>query len=130
MNIHRTFFIIAALMGLLSVAIGAFAAHGLSAILSEKALGWIDTGVQYQMFHTLVVLVLAVWLKQSRQARLLRFAATSFVMGVVLFSGSLYTMAITNYTGLALLTPIGGVLFLIAWSLLIYVGIQSDAVEK
>lgn len=130
MNIHRTFFIIAAIFGLTSVAIGAFAAHGLSNLLSEKALGWIDTGVQYQMFHTLAILLLAVCLKQSAQSRILVYAAGCFTAGILLFSGSLYAMAITNLTGLALLTPIGGVLFLIAWSLLIYAGIPLDAADQ
>ena len=113
------------------MAIGAFAAHGLKAILTAQALGWIQTGVQYQMMHSLVILVLALAIKQWPHWPGLAKAAYSFIIGIVLFSGSLYFMALSQIAqadigALAILTPIGGLAFLVGWGLLAWAAIRSD----
>ena len=79
------------LSGFFCVALGAFAAHGLSHILEAKALSWIDTGLEYQMFHTIAVL--AVALSALRDNKFARLSMSSWLIGILLFSGSLYALA-------------------------------------
>ena len=110
--------LLAAFLGFSSVAIGAFAAHGLKGHLTEQAMAWLQTGVQYQMAHSLVILVLSFALKMWPNWSLLKYSAYGFVLGILLFSGSLYFMAITHNKALALLTPIGGLSLLVAWAIL------------
>ncbi len=126
MNSYKPLLIIAALFGGLSVAIGAFAAHGLKATLDSQALAWIQTGVQYQMFHSLAILVLAVAIKQWPHWPGLDKTAYSFIIGILLFCGSLYFMALTNIRALGIITPIGGLAFLTGWALLVWAAIRSD----
>ncbi|MGQ8365760.1 DUF423 domain-containing protein [Glaciecola sp. 1036] len=104
---------IAALSGFLCVAIGAFAAHGLKHILDAYALGIIDTGIKYQMFHTLVLLILPFLAEKLEFS--FNFIGWAFVTGILLFSGSLYALAMTGIKGFAFLTPIGGTIWLFAW---------------
>lgn len=106
-----------ALCGFLTVAIGAFAAHGLRGMLDEQHLAWVETGVRYQGLHSLALLGLAI-LAAIRPARLLNGAAAAFVLGIVLFSGSLYGLALTDARAFAMATPFGGSLFLLGWLLL------------
>lgn len=113
-------------MAALSVLIGAFAAHALKAKISTQALGWIETGVQYQQFHSLAILIIGFIIKQSPLWRGLDKAAYSFIIGTLLFSGSLYFMALTGNRSLAILTPIGGLAFLLGWGLLIWAAVQTD----
>ncbi len=103
-----------ALSGFLCVAIGAFGAHGID---DARAKALIDTGVRYQMFHTLVVLaiMIAAWGGWAW-----RGAQIAFLIGIVLFSGSLYAMAFGAPRVLGAVTPIGGVAFLIGWGLMAY----------
>nr|WP_136249597.1 DUF423 domain-containing protein [Ningiella ruwaisensis] len=106
-----------ALFALLSVAIGAFAAHGLKATLDDYALGIIETGARYQMYHALALILCGV-LMASLNLRL-RSVSICFTLGMVCFSGSLYLLATTGIKWLAFITPIGGFLFLAAWTLFI-----------
>ncbi len=126
MKSNKTLFIIAVVLAGSSVLIGAFAAHALKAQLSPQALGWIDTGVQYQQFHSLALLILAFAIKQWPNWPGLAKAAYSFIMGILLFSGSLYFMALTDMRSLALLTPLGGLVFLIGWGILIWAATRAD----
>ena len=103
-----------AIGGFLSVAMGAFAAHGLRHALDAQALGWIETAVRYQFWHSVALLALAA-LMAVRPARSLSIAAGAFVIGMVLFSGSLYAMALSGRQGFAWITPLGGACFLIGW---------------
>ena len=115
--------LIAALSGFFCVAIGAFAAHGLSKVLEPKALAWIETGVKYQMFHTLAILGVGIaqLCRESLLAsKMANVAASSWVLGVLLFSGSLYALALGAGQFLVWVTPIGGTLFLIGWLCLAY----------
>ncbi|MGK5085444.1 DUF423 domain-containing protein [Bdellovibrionota bacterium FG-1] len=105
-----------ATFGFLGVALGAFGAHGLSDRLSERALQIYHTGAQYQMYHALALLMLGVWSKvQSVENTPIQFAGWSFIIGIMIFSGSLYALALTDIKILGAVTPIGGVLFLIGW---------------
>ena len=116
---HNFVIALGALFGGLSVAIGAFAAHGLKAVLDARALAWVDTGAQYQMYHALVILILGFALKHWPEWRQLMWAASSFAVGILLFSGSLYVMAATQITALGIITPFGGLAFLVGWGLLV-----------
>ncbi|WP_314817165.1 DUF423 domain-containing protein [Aggregatibacter segnis] len=114
---------IAALSGFLCVTIGAFAAHGLSKVLEPKELAWIETGVKYQMFHTLAILGVGIaqLCRESLVAsKMANVAAGSWGLGVLLFSGSLYALALGAGKFLVWVTPVGGTLFLIGWFCLAY----------
>ena len=117
---------IAALSGFFCVALGAFAAHGLSHVLDEKALAWIDTGLKYQIFHTLAVLVIALSL--WHEAKFARLAMLAWSLGILLFSGSLYALAFGADKFLVWITPVGGTLFLIGWLCLAYGSFKSKSV--
>ena len=118
MKTDKILLLSAAVLSGSAVAIGAFAAHGLKPILSAQALQWMQTGVQYQLHHSIAILVLAFALKLWPAWSLLAKAAYSFIMGSLLFSGSLYFMALTGSKALVLLTPLGGLSFIIGWGLL------------
>ena len=109
---------IAALSGFLCVAIGAFAAHGLSQVLEPKELAWIETGLKYQIFHTLAVLMIALSL--WHEAKFAQLAMRAWSLGILLFSGSLYALAFDAGKFLVWITPVGGTLFLIGWLCLAY----------
>ena len=117
---------IAALSGFFCVALGAFAAHGLSHILDEKALAWIDTGLKYQIFHTLAVLIIALSL--WHEAKFAQLAMQAWSLGILLFSGSLYALAFSAGKFLVWITPVGGTLFLIGWLCLAYGSFKSKSV--
>lgn len=116
---------LAALMGFFSVAIGAFAAHGLKNVLPNYALMWVDTGVKYQMFHGGVLLILGFALKQWPKWRVLKWACASFLVGILLFSGSLYIMAATQIKALGMITPLGGLALLVGWLCLLVAAIKQ-----
>ena len=122
---------IAALSGFLCVMIGAFAAHGLSKVLEPKELAWIETGVKYQMFHTLAIMGIGIaqLCRESLVAsKMANVAASSWVLGVLLFSGSLYALALGAGKFLVWVTPVGGTLFLIGWLCLAYRSFKSKSV--
>lgn len=108
-----------ALLAGLAVATGAFGAHGLRGWLSEQALRWWHTAADYHLAHALALLSLGLFLRLSPPARprLIAAALWSFIAGLVLFSGSLYTMALTGVRALGAVTPFGGMSWLIAWGL-------------
>jgi len=116
------FLLLAALAGFTGVTMGAFGAHGLKHILSEHYLDVYKTAVNYQMWHALLLAVVAVLPRQ----RLLTWAAWSIVIGILLFSGSLYILAISKVGWLGMITPFGGVAFLLAWGLLAFVAYQHQ----
>ena len=113
----RTFLLIGALAGFLGVALGAFGAHALRSRLSPEMLAVFETGVRYQMYHALAVI--ATGLIAARMGGwLIVTAGWLFTAGIVLFSGSLYLLAVTGITVLGAITPIGGVAFLLGWACL------------
>jgi uncharacterized membrane protein YgdD (TMEM256/DUF423 family) len=109
--------LIAAVSGFLTVAIGAFAAHGLREALDAQQMAWVETGVHYQAWHSLALLAIAV-LAGFRPGRLLFASAAAFAFGILLFSGSLYVLALSGDRMAAIVTPFGGASFLSGWVLL------------
>jgi uncharacterized membrane protein YgdD (TMEM256/DUF423 family) len=116
----RTFLLAGALAGFVGVAFGAFGAHGLRGRLSPDMLAVFETGVRYQMYHALALMLTAALMMTGRieSGRAVAAAGWLFVAGIVLFSGSLYLLAVTGITVLGAITPIGGVAFLLGWACL------------
>ncbi|MEM9215700.1 MAG: DUF423 domain-containing protein [Cyanobacteria bacterium P01_F01_bin.150] len=110
---------LAGCLGALSVAAGAFASHALKAQLSDRALEIFETGAKYQMYHSLGLLLIAVLISQASTMGLsltwLNTAGISFIVGIILFSGSLYGLSFLGIKVLGAITPLGGVGFIIGW---------------
>lgn len=104
----------AALCGFIGVAMGAFGAHGLKHLLSEHYLDIYKTAVSYQMWHALLLAMIAL----LPEHKWLSWAAYSLIAGILLFSGSLYALTILNISWLGMITPLGGLAFLAGWALL------------
>jgi len=115
----KLFIIIGAVNAFLAVALGAFGAHGLEGRVEPKYLEIWKTGVTYQMFHAIGILIVGVLLGNLPATSLLSWSGWLMLIGVVLFSGSLYVMTLTKISILGAITPLGGVSFLVAWVLLI-----------
>lgn len=109
------FLFLSAICGLTGVAMGAFGAHGLKAVLSADMMAVYKTAVDYQMWHALGLGLVAVFRLQSPESCYLKWAGWLMFIGIILFSGSLYLLAISNLKWLGMITPIGGVSFLLAW---------------
>ena len=134
MNASR-WLVLGAVFGGLAVALGAFAAHGLDKVFVDKYSGQVrtvagetiplarkflndfKTGAEYQMYHSLALLVVGILARQRVSSRL-TVAGTAFVLGVILFSGSLYVLTLTGVTKWGMVTPFGGVAFLVGWTAL------------
>lgn len=114
----RLFVFCAALLGFAGVALGAFAAHGLKARLALEQLTTLQTAVHYQMLHALALLAVAL-LALHRPLRSLHWAGGFFLLGTLLFSGSLYLMVLAGWK-VGIVTPVGGVSFLIGWGCLAF----------
>jgi uncharacterized membrane protein YgdD (TMEM256/DUF423 family) len=114
----QTTLLLGALSALTGVAFGAFGAHGLKTIISPEMLAVYQTGVTYQMWHALGLILVALLQQPSPTAKLLTAATYLMFTGIVLFSGSLYALAILDIKALGMITPFGGVCFLIAWLLI------------
>lgn len=119
------FLLLSALGGFISVALGAFAAHGLRERLELPLLAVFQTGVQYQMYHALALLGVALWLRLAGPSVWLNAAGWLFVLGVLLFSGSLYALALGGPRWLGPVTPLGGLCFLLGWTALALCAIRT-----
>lgn len=108
---------IAAINGALAVLCGAFAAHGLKMRLSPDMVGVFDTGARYHLMHALAI-GLAALAARGPAAPRARLAAALFLAGIILFSGSLYLLALTGVPAYGFITPFGGVAFVAGWALL------------
>jgi uncharacterized membrane protein YgdD (TMEM256/DUF423 family) len=113
----RPWIAIAAVNALLAVAAGAFGAHGLEGRLSPKMLANFETGARYHMYHALAMLLTAIAAAHLR-SNLAGAACIAFLVGILLFSGSLYVLAMTGVTRLGMVTPFGGLAFMVGWALL------------
>jgi len=113
----KVFLVLGCLFAFLSIAIGAFGAHGLEGKISAHSLQIYKTGVQYQMFQTAGIFLVALLLDKFGSSTTLAWAGWLMVIGVVLFSGSLYALSVSNVKIIGAITPIGGVLFLVSWVL-------------
>ncbi|WP_027965164.1 DUF423 domain-containing protein [Halalkalibacillus halophilus] len=110
---------IGAISGFITVALGAFGAHGLENRLSEKMLQTWEKAVQYQMFHTMAIFIAGILLIRT-EIGMFQGAAWAFLIGIVLFSGSLYIYSLTSAKTFAMITPVGGLAFLVGWAILAY----------
>lgn len=108
--------------GLLAVAFGAFGAHALKSRFDDYSLGVFETAVQYQFYHSLALLAVALLLMQFPSSTLLKSSVTLFVMGIVVFSGSLYLLSFTGIRWLGAITPLGGLAFIAGWACLFTAG--------
>jgi len=113
--VDRIFTLIAAVSGFLSVAIGAFAAHGLAEKVDEHMLEIFKTGALYQTTQSLALLAVAILVSKSPLSRALFISGWAFVFGIVVFSGSLYLLVLLNMPVLGAITPVGGVGLLVGW---------------
>jgi uncharacterized membrane protein YgdD (TMEM256/DUF423 family) len=117
---HKSFLLLGAFLGAVAVALGAFGAHGLKQIVSTETVTVFQTGVQYQMYHTLALLLVAI-IYDRLPDRWIGWAGYFFVFGILFFSGSLYiitALKAADHTVPAIvgaITPIGGLLFILGW---------------
>jgi uncharacterized membrane protein YgdD (TMEM256/DUF423 family) len=122
MPFDRLFLAIAAILGGTAVAAGAFASHALRDQLSERMLGVFETGVRYQMYHALALVLVALLLQRAAAAAAVTgwLVATGwcFVAGVLIFSGSLYSLSLTQIKVLGAVAPLGGVALMVGWGCL------------
>lgn len=114
----RSMMIFTAISGFVLVALGAFGAHILSGFLGEQEMRWLHTGLQYQMLHTLAILGL-VAVTQRRKSIWFYWSSVLLALGTVMFSGSLYGLALSPFNFWVFVTPIGGVCFLVGWLLML-----------
>jgi uncharacterized membrane protein YgdD (TMEM256/DUF423 family) len=113
-GLARQWLVAGAVSGFFSVALGAFGAHALKEKLSARALEIYQTAVHYQMFHALALLALGLWASQNSHVDT-TLPGWGFLAGVMIFSGSLYALAVTDIRILGAITPVGGVAFLVGW---------------
>jgi uncharacterized membrane protein YgdD (TMEM256/DUF423 family) len=118
----RTFLLVGAVAAFLAVTLGAFGAHGLRGRLSPEMLAVFETGVRYHMYHALALILVALVMGRM-SGWLIQTAGWCFVAGIVLFSGSLYALALSGVTILGAVTPIGGLAFLAGWACLAFAAI-------
>ena len=114
---NHLFIRLGAIAGFVAVALGAFGAHALRAQLSADQLAVFETGVRYQLVHALALVLVGV-LAGRTSARLTTAAGWCFILGIVLFSGSLYVLTLTGTTAVGVVTPFGGLCFLAGWACL------------
>ncbi len=114
---EKVFFVIGAVAAGLGVLLGAFGAHGLQARLTPDLLETFETGVRYEIYHAFAILIVALALTRWNSP-LITWAGWAFLLGMVVFSGSLYILALTGVRWLGAITPIGGVAFIAGWVLL------------
>jgi len=118
----RWYISLAAVSGLLAVALGAFGAHALKARLDETALAVYQTAVQYHFYHSLALLAVGLFCLWLPQSRLLLASGMAFVIGLLVFCGSLYILSFTGMRWLGAITPLGGLSFMVGWTLLALAG--------
>ena len=116
---ERFFFVSGAIAAFIAVALGAFGAHSLKTRLSPDMLSIFEVGVRYQMYHALGLIAVA-WATARWPEANLNAAGWAFIIGIVIFSGSLYLLSLTDIRWLGAITPIGGLAFLIGWAILVW----------
>ena len=117
-------FLFAAAAGGLGVVLGAFGAHGLRGRIEERLLETFQTAVEYQMYHCLALMMVAVLMSMWGRSPALEIASYAFILGVLLFSGSLYGLVLMHMKWLGPVTPVGGLCFIVGWSALVCSGFQ------
>lgn len=128
---HKGFLKIAAFIGMLSVALGAFASHALKGMVSDHAVATFETGVRYQFYHVFALLAVGIIYKEFPSGKLI-WAGRLFITGILLFSGSLYTLAIVQasvkpgYNWIGAITPFGGICFIAGWVLFFFTLLRKN----
>jgi len=118
------YLVAAASSAMLAVILGAFAAHGLKSRISESMLSVFQTGVHYQFIHSIGIILLVVLYRQHAQVWYM-WSAGFMLAGIVLFSGSLYALALTEIKWFGPVTPLGGLCFILGWATLIVAALKS-----
>jgi uncharacterized membrane protein YgdD (TMEM256/DUF423 family) len=124
----RLFFALGSLSAFIAVALGAFGAHALKARLAPEMLAVFETAVRYQMTHALALLAVA-WACTRWPGSLVTTSGWLFVLGSVLFSGSLYALSLSGLRGLGAVTPIGGLAWLVGWGCLAWAAIKGASAQ-
>lgn len=120
---HRSFLLSGTLLAGIAVILGAFGAHGLKKVVPPETVTTFQTGVQYQMYHALALILAAIVFEKAGQQNLLNWAGYCFLAGILLFSGSLYLLTAMKATGkvgmegIGIITPFGGLFFIAGWLL-------------
>lgn len=124
---HKSFLQTGAILGGIAVLLGAFGAHGLKQIVPPESVTTFQTGVQYQMYHSLALLLIAI-ISERFPGKFIKLAGSFFIWGIILFSGSLYLLTIlkatetVGLTGIGIITPFGGLCFIAGW-LFLFIGV-------
>jgi uncharacterized membrane protein YgdD (TMEM256/DUF423 family) len=127
---NKNFLSIASLLGALSVALGAFAAHKLKEIFPADSQSIFETGVRYQFYHVFALFIVAI-LSERFKGKWINWSGYCFIAGIILFSGSLYTLAalkakdMVGLEGIGIITPFGGFFFIAGW-LLLFFGVSKE----
>lgn len=122
---HKTYLSAGAILGAIAVALGAFGAHGLKKLVPSETVTTFQTGVQYQVYHTIALFIAAI-LFEKYPNKWVKLAGAAFITGIILFSGSLYLLTALKATetvgleGLGVITPFGGAAFIAGWLFLFY----------
>ena len=127
---EKFFLIAGSLLALFAVVLGAFAAHGLQQVVSEKLIAIFRTGVDYQFYHSFALLITGILIHLFSASRLLKAAGIAFLIGIIIFSGSLYLYVFTGNKVFGMITPIGGLSFIIGWLLLTLSFFQLPILRK
>jgi uncharacterized membrane protein YgdD (TMEM256/DUF423 family) len=120
----RPALVLGALFALLAVMAGAFGAHGLRGVIDGRGLEVFQTAVTYQIYHSLALVLVAILPVAGLSRRLLGIAAGFFVAGILLFSGSLYLLVLTDLRWMGPVTPVGGIGFMVGWILVLMAGFR------
>lgn len=120
----KVFIILGAINAFLAVALGAFGAHGLEGKLEPKYIGIWEKAVKYQMFHSMGLFIVGILLGKFPASALLSWSGWLMFIGILLFAGSLYVLAVTQISVLGAITPLGGVSFLAAWVLIVIAAVK------
>jgi uncharacterized membrane protein YgdD (TMEM256/DUF423 family) len=128
---HRNYLLTGSLIAAIAVALGAFGAHGLKQLVPAETVVTFQTGVQYQFYHALALLITGI-IYERYPYKLIKRSAICFITGIILFSGSLYLLTLVKATetvglnGLGIITPVGGLFFIAGW-LLLFAGIYRKS---
>jgi uncharacterized membrane protein YgdD (TMEM256/DUF423 family) len=131
---HKSFLKTAAILGALSVALGAFAAHALKEKISDYAVNIFETGVRYQFYHVFALLAAGILYKEFHN-KFIRWSGLLFLAGIILFSGSLYLLTyikgavMPGYSWVGAITPIGGLAFILGW-IFLYIGCFKKSMSQ
>lgn len=126
-TINRGFVVTGAGFAMLAVMMGAFAAHGLRQVLDAYSLDLVEIAARYQMYHAIALVIVGIISTIPQFSRpWLKLAAVAFILGIILFSGSLYTLALSGIKWLGAITPIGGVAFILGWCSLIVAALKNS----